>query len=81
LARFRVGRNLEAAPEEGFHLALLKQLAPLFAALRREDGQTIVEYAFVIGTISVALIVVLAGSGVIDSFQGLVDNLDALFPD
>ena len=53
-------------------------LAEARKLLAREDGQTIVEYAIVLGAVSLALIIVLVGSGIIDAFQELVDDLTPL---
>jgi Flp pilus assembly pilin Flp len=41
----------------------------------REDGQTIVEYALVLGAISLVLIIALAGSGILDEFAELAGDL------
>jgi Flp pilus assembly pilin Flp len=48
------------------------------ACLKDEDGQTIIEYAFVLGLVSVVFLAVFVGSGLLEQFEGLVDNL---FPD
>jgi len=49
--------------------------------LAREDGQTIVEYALVIGIISVAMIIAFVGSGILDDFADLVSQLGPFFSD
>ena len=46
--------------------------------LRREDGQAIVEYAMVLGLVSIVLIGVIALTGLADDFETLVQNI---FPD
>jgi Flp pilus assembly pilin Flp len=58
-------------------LALLKRAAASFASLKREDGQTIIEYAFVAGAVSVALLTAFVASGILDDFAAL---LGTLFP-
>jgi Flp pilus assembly pilin Flp len=57
---------------------LLHRVPPLPACLKDEDGQTIIEYAFVLGLVSVVFLAVFVGSGLFEQFEGLVDNL---FPD
>jgi Flp pilus assembly pilin Flp len=57
---------------------LLNRVPLLRARLAREDGQTIIEYAIVIGTVSLALIIVLVGSGIIEAFDELVGELTPL---
>ena len=41
----------------------------------REDGQTIIEYAMVLGVISIVLIGVIAVTGLADDFETLVGNI------
>ena len=53
-------------------------LAEARRLLAREEGQTIVEYALVLGGISLALIIVLVGGGLIEAFQELIDDLTPL---
>lgn len=43
--------------------------------LNREDGQTIIEYAMVLGVISIVLIGVIAVTGLADDFETLVTHI------
>jgi Flp pilus assembly pilin Flp len=50
--------------------------------LRREDGQTIAEYAIVLGVVSIVLIGVITASDLSENFQALAEAIvDLLFPD
>ena len=49
----------------------------LISRLREEDGQTIIEYGLVLGTISIVLIGVFVVTGLADDFQTLVENIFA----
>jgi len=49
----------------------------LLSQLRDEEGQTIIEYALVLGTVSIVLIGVFVVTGLADDFQTLVDNIFA----
>jgi Flp pilus assembly pilin Flp len=57
---------------------LWNSIPSLMRLLRRDDGQTIVEYGLVLGTLSLVLIGVLVVTGLTDDFQTLVDKI---FPD
>jgi Flp pilus assembly pilin Flp len=60
----------------------LKPIPPVVPSLRREDGQTIVEYATVLGVVSLMLIGVIATSGLTDDFQALAEAVvDSIFAD
>ena len=45
--------------------------------LKREEGQTIVEYGLVIGGISLVLIALIAVGGLDTVFTTLIDNIEA----
>jgi Flp pilus assembly pilin Flp len=47
--------------------------------LRRDDGQTIVEYGMVLAGVSLLLITLVVISGLDDAFTTLVDNIAAAF--
>ena len=49
--------------------------ARITSRMRREEGQTIVEYALVLGGVSLALIIALVAAGLDDSFATLVGNI------
>jgi Flp pilus assembly pilin Flp len=49
----------------------------LVSRLGDEDGQTIVEYAFVIGGVSIVLIGIVIASGLADDFTTLVESIVA----
>jgi len=49
----------------------------LVARLKREEGQTIIEYGMVLGGISIVLIGLFVATGLTDEFQTLVDNIAA----
>ena len=49
----------------------------LMSHLRDEEGQTIIEYALVLGTVSIVLASVFVVTGLTDDFQTLVENLFA----
>ena len=59
---------------------MLEYLKSLVAGLRREEGQTMVEYALLVFLISIAAIAVilLIGPRLIDVFQQVVDALTAV---
>jgi Flp pilus assembly pilin Flp len=58
---------------------LLNLIQALQARLRREEGQTVVEYALVIGGVSLVLIAALVASGIAGEFTDLVaDIADAM---
>jgi Flp pilus assembly pilin Flp len=46
-------------------------------ALKREDGQTIVEYALVLGGISLVMITLLIVAGLVPVFEALIDDIEA----
>jgi Flp pilus assembly pilin Flp len=56
---------------------LLNLIQILAARLKREEGQTIVEYGLVIGGISLVLIALIAVGGLDDVFTTLIDNIEA----
>ena len=49
----------------------------LTARLRREEGQTIIEYGMVLGGISIVLIGLFVATGLTDEFTTLVNNIAA----
>jgi Flp pilus assembly pilin Flp len=59
-------------------LPLLNRLRSLSAELKREEGQTITEYAFVAGGVSVVLLAAFVATGILDDFAALLADL---FPD
>ena len=59
-------------------MPLLNRVPQLRAKLQREDGQTIIEYAFVAGGVSVVLLAAFVATGILDDFAAL---LNELFPD
>ena len=63
---------------EGAEVPLLNRVPQLRAKLQREDGQTIIEYAFVAGGVSVVLLAAFVATGILDDFAAL---LGELFPD
>ena len=63
------------ARKEVNHLLNLIQI--LAARLKREEGQTIVEYGLVIGGISLVLIALIAVGGLDTVFTTLIDNIEA----
>jgi Flp pilus assembly pilin Flp len=54
---------------------LLNLIHALSARIKREDGQTIVEYALVLGGVSLVLIAALVASGLDTEFTELVANI------
>jgi Flp pilus assembly pilin Flp len=54
---------------------LLNLIQRLMARIQREDGQTIVEYALVLGGVSLVLLAALVASGLDDQFTTLVGNI------
>lgn len=46
-------------------------------SLKREDGQTIVEYALIIGGISLVLITLLLVTGLVPVFEQLFEEIEA----
>jgi Flp pilus assembly pilin Flp len=56
---------------------LLNLIQILTARLKREEGQTIVEYGLVIGGISLVLIALIAVGGLDTVFTTLIDNIEA----
>jgi Flp pilus assembly pilin Flp len=59
-------------------LPLRNRLRSLSAELQREEGQTIIEYAFVAGGVSVVLLAAFVATGILDDFAALLADL---FPD
>jgi Flp pilus assembly pilin Flp len=55
----------------------LNAIHVLVARLKREEGQTIIEYGMVLGGISIVLIGLFVATGLTDEFQTLVDNIAA----
>jgi Flp pilus assembly pilin Flp len=47
----------------------------LVPQLRDEDGQTIVEYALILGVVSLALFAAFEITGIIDDFNTLVEHI------
>lgn len=47
-------------------------------ALKREDGQTVVEYALIIGGISLVMITLLVVTGLVPVFEALIDDIGAV---
>jgi len=43
--------------------------------MKREEGQTVVEYALVLGGVSLVLLAALVGAGLEDEFTDLVANI------
>lgn len=56
---------------------MLNAIHVLVARLKREEGQTIIEYGMVLGGISIVLIGLFVATGLTDEFQTLVDNIAA----
>jgi Flp pilus assembly pilin Flp len=56
---------------------LLNVIQALAARLRREEGQTIIEYGMVLGGISIVLIGLFVATGLSDEFTTLVNNIAA----
>jgi len=56
---------------------LSKVIQALTARLRREEGQTIIEYGMVLGGISIVLIGLFVATGLTDEFTTLVNNIAA----
>jgi Flp pilus assembly pilin Flp len=56
---------------------LLNLIQALAARLRREEGQTIIEYGMVLGGISIVLIGLFVATGLSDEFTTLVNNIAA----
>jgi Flp pilus assembly pilin Flp len=54
---------------------LLTVIRTLAARLRREEGQTIIEYGMVLGGISIVLIGLFVATGLSDEFTTLVNNI------
>ena len=54
-----------------------KVIQALTARLRREEGQTIIEYGMVLGGISIVLIGLFVATGLTDEFTTLVNNIAA----
>jgi Flp pilus assembly pilin Flp len=60
---------------------LLNLIQGLVARVKREEGQTIVEYGLVIGSISLVLIVLFVTTGLTGAFAALVTAIsNALTP-
>jgi Flp pilus assembly pilin Flp len=56
---------------------LLNLIHALAARLKREEGQTIIEYGMVLGGISIVLIGLFVATGLADEFTTLVNNIAA----
>ena len=56
---------------------MLNLIQDLAARLRREEGQTIIEYGMVLGGISIVLIGLFVATGLSDEFTTLVNNIAA----
>jgi Flp pilus assembly pilin Flp len=56
---------------------LLNVIQALTTRLKREEGQTIIEYGMVLGGISIVLIGLFVATGLTDEFTTLVNNIAA----
>ena len=56
---------------------MLNVIQTLTARLKREEGQTIIEYGMVLGGISIVLIGLFVATGLTDEFTTLVNNIAA----
>jgi Flp pilus assembly pilin Flp len=56
---------------------LLNVIQALTTRLKREEGQTIIEYGMVLGGISIVLIGLFVATGLTDEFTALVNNIAA----
>jgi Flp pilus assembly pilin Flp len=54
---------------------LLNLIQALVARVKREEGQTVVEYALVLGGVSLVLLAALVASGLDAEFTDLVANI------
>lgn len=54
---------------------LLNPIHAMASRLRREEGQTIIEYGMVLGGISIVLIGLFVATGLADEFTTLVTNI------
>jgi Flp pilus assembly pilin Flp len=54
---------------------LLNLIQALTSRLKREEGQTIIEYGMVLGGISIVLIGLFVATGLTDEFTTLVNNI------
>jgi Flp pilus assembly pilin Flp len=54
---------------------LLNVIHALVARFKREEGQTVVEYALVLGGVSLILLAALVGAGLEDEFGELVTDI------
>jgi Flp pilus assembly pilin Flp len=74
-------RNRQPAKARKGVNELLNLIQTLVARLKREEGQTIVEYGLVIGGVSLVLIGLLVTTGLGPAFTDLVNNvIDAMNP-
>lgn len=53
-------------------MPLLNRVSALREKLERQDGQTIIEYAFVAGGVSVVLLTAFVAIGILDDFPALL---------
>ena len=67
--------NQHPAPARKGVNQLLNLIQALTERLKREEGQTIVEYGLVIGGISLALIALITVTGLGDVFTQLIDDI------
>lgn len=56
---------------------MLNVIQALTTRLKREEGQTIIEYGMVLGGISIVLIGLFVATGLTDEFTTLVNNIAA----
>ena len=54
---------------------MLNVIHALVARFKREEGQTVVEYALVLGGVSLILLAALVGAGLEDEFGELVTDI------
>ncbi len=54
---------------------MLNLIQALTSRLKREEGQTIIEYGMVLGGISIVLIGLFVATGLTDEFTTLVNNI------
>ena len=54
---------------------MLNVIQALAARIKREEGQTVVEYALVLGGVSLVLLAALVAAGLEGEFTTLVDNI------
>jgi Flp pilus assembly pilin Flp len=70
-----LGRLVNPFPARKEVNLLLNVIQALVARMKREEGQTVVEYALVLGGVSLVLLAALVGAGLEDEFTDLVANI------